>query len=487
MEKANVDADALVAAARTALEKSDFITAVSLLREASQLYPLRQDIKALLALALEQAPLEMPDESRGKLRQPTAPQTKENQANPRPIQVDQATTDVALPPHNDFFIKKLEEELTSSATTNPSVGARDYAPSEVTAFRRAQSEGGGVLGSATKNEVSYRDVRTQGATSNAIQETADMDTSYRFARHNRTEQEEIVSPQSFSHEDNHPVAAAESAPASGMRRRSKKEKSLTREETDDLLTNAPPAPSRTQNWSWPRFQSPVGATLLMYMAMLMFIAIASGTTYLKFFKGKDKLTLASAPATQRSVANLAALQTATPTQQEVLRLATDYLATRNYDEAISLITSYLAQTRQTDDPPKPLRLALARAYDGKGTALLRNDKYDESVAAYQKAVATAPEEVDFLLHLANARFYQGTCGKSPQATEHLTAALSDVDKVIQSDSKNLVAYQLKAAICEALQRTAEAQATLSKIIELAPASEEAAQAREQIAKLNISR
>jgi hypothetical protein len=479
-------ADELLELARDAVQREDFGCAVDLLRKASNLAPMRQDIREILAAILTESPPKALPVSRkreftparnsideiadnGNVREPFVSMfTGGGEARRR----KQEARDVP-----GFPMSTPDEESTTlvrrtEQPSHPSSKSKSFeqlAGNEVEHLETSRFK----CPSTRKPEASdLREQRENDGGSSIASERPFQPESGSVFHFNL--------PRKESKAFKRAVFAEEAVPESIPTRRRKHRLSETDREFVDEST--PPNETPETLSSWRHSMSPrLVAYGMVYGAMLFFTALASSVTYYKFFHKPTQKAVLADSAPLRDSGFQTKLETATPTQEEILRLSTDYVLRKRFDDAIGLLTPVLAKGDATAIRDRIVE-QLATSHDGRGTALLETNKLPEAVKSYGKAVELAPRKVDYLLHLANAHYY---CGKllGPQtAKEHYSQALAGVGKAIELDRNSVVAYGLQANVLEELEKAPEAEAALVKIIEIAPASVEAQAARDRLAK-----
>lgn len=232
--------------------------------------------------------------------------------------------------------------------------------------------------------------------------------------------------------------------------------------------------------------SGVQAHVALYSIMFLFLSIASGFTYGKFFRAEQisgRVADANGPAVGNSE-NAAKLDLS-QTEQEIVRLATDYLDSSKYKEAIALLTRAI-EDGEDGSKSKALVGHLASAYDRMGTNLLEKNQLEESLEYYKKAVDLDPSRSDFALHLGNAYWYCGTLLEKQNSQSYLQKARDVLSETIKMDQNNISAYQRLATVYESLHQTAQAKQAYGEIIKIAPSSTEAEMAGERLKMLSMA-
>ena len=97
-------------------------------------------------------------------------------------------------------------------------------------------------------------------------------------------------------------------------------------------------------------------------------------------------------------------------------------------------------------------------WTGKGTTLLKLEKYEEALNAYEKAIELSPENTNAWAGKSTALF----------GLERYEEALNAYEKLIESNPEYVHAFGSKGAILLVLERYEEALKTFKKAIELSP-------------------
>lgn len=161
--------------------------------------------------------------------------------------------------------------------------------------------------------------------------------------------------------------------------------------------------------------------------------------------------------------------------------ARKYLDEKRYDDAIVVLTQSGAGGSSKSSMEE--RQVLALAHDKKASMLLENDRLDEAVEHYRKAVALNPGDGGLHLRLGNALYYCGVLSQDKDSQKHLRDALSELTASLEIDRNNVHAYERLATVYEALRDNEQARTAWGQVLKLAPPGETADLAKGRISQL----
>jgi tetratricopeptide (TPR) repeat protein len=116
----------------------------------------------------------------------------------------------------------------------------------------------------------------------------------------------------------------------------------------------------------------------------------------------------------------------------------------------------------------------ARDNLNQGVNAFRAGKYTDAADSFKTAIDLDPELPAARLYLATAYMSQYVPGSdTPENKRNADSALSEFDKVLQTDSKNLLATQSVANLYYQMKNLPKAQEWEKKVIELDPKNKEA--------------
>ncbi len=157
--------------------------------------------------------------------------------------------------------------------------------------------------------------------------------------------------------------------------------------------------------------------------------------------------------------------------------AQHYYRQQRYDEAIATLTRALG-LHPASDPEIKAQLALV--YNAKGDKEYDEGNYLSAAEAYEKAVSFNPDKVDYLYNAGWAYYQYGLKERQKSTSKYYVLARDSFEKAIKQDEMFLRAYQGLARVYIRQNRPEMAAKMYKKIIELAPESYEAENAREQL-------
>lgn len=228
----------------------------------------------------------------------------------------------------------------------------------------------------------------------------------------------------------------------------------------------------------------MNSSVAVYGFIAMFLMVSSAFTYTKFFhNGKPSATLVSSTSHPTKPAETPSTPPSL-TDEETITMGRDYLKQSRYKDAVDLLAPLAAKA---DGTRKDEAVALlAQAHCGKGKQLLEQNKLNESIANYAKAVDLSPKNAGYLVLLGNAYYYRGTVKDDPTALSYLQKAKDPLKKAIELDQKNRLAYERLISVYKVLNETDLQRATESKYIKIIPKSSEATVAGQEPKALSMA-
>ena len=466
MNRRNDPVEELVDGAREAVHDENYEHAISLLREANRLAPMRQDIRQFLAAILEGTSAE--SETPMNLREPAA--VRANETAPAPA---------AFRPERGMA---LNAKLRFSDSPGNASGEEDSTPFP------------------TRRVDSLKASRSPDADEEAsrAEPSADSDGVLKFSLARRLAQAQEIPAQSGAHAAEPFVpysemrgladpsvcdAAGESATIRDRRKRGRP--GTASEETGERApVDGDGAGSRLLRFPPPSARFVAFASV--YTCIALFVVAASVVTHRRFFRtaGHHQATTAASPSTtHRSEKPQSAASDRT--EEEIIRLAGDYFQNERFDDCIALLSRAVKSGGPTATTQRMSGL-LASAYEARGTRQLLANQIAESAKSYEKAVDLSPENPDYALRLGNAYFYCATSLGNSTAKSYYNKSLKMLTHTVELDPRNVQAYELLASVYVGLEKTSQAQAALVKIVEIAPSSDEAELARRKLKTLTMA-
>jgi len=169
---------------------------------------------------------------------------------------------------------------------------------------------------------------------------------------------------------------------------------------------------------------------------------------------------------------------------ELFRQAQSFQDQRRYTEAIPLIEKAmtLSPTNQKQYEDK-----LAELYFQKAEALYKKDDYTKAIEAYKKAVELSPDSAEYLKGLGWANYIQGRKNQNrrQRAAPFLEEARSAFQKAIQKDPDNIRLLNDLARVYIAQNSPSKAADLYRQIIQKAPDTRDAEQARRSLQSMGF--
>ena len=528
--------DKLLELAQRAVQKDDYSRALAILREASSLAPLRQDIRAMMAALLEETAFASEEPVRIRVeREEAAPPDSGEQAHaPGRARRVLVAGDEESPPHAGARqAQTAREKPWRGVAELPQPQVREIRAEEVgwhdnpVVFTEVDDGDDDAPPAMPERAVRIRAVerpreprpeprRTIDPPDSAPAErpprTARMKPHSRAPRP-RVEQDDdadiqsetlisrlkrAVAPDDPDSDDN----PAEEANAELRRRRDQRAAAERRakaamREQEQLLEDEENEYAYEDRPVLGRFSRQSVAYAGVFSFIFLFVLVSSSLSYVKFFRQPG-----AAGAAKASTALPAAMQAAQLSSQDegIIRLAEDYIKRERYDSAIELLAPK-AGSDKGKPIHEPARILLASALFKKGAVMLRNTQENggkvtaaseqkkllASVDNYRKAAELVPDNAEYQLHLGNALFYCGTRLDDERTHSNLEDALSSINKAIELDRSDVRSYETLAWIYESLDKTAQARAAWTKFREMAPTKDDAQKASERLQNLSMAK
>lgn len=225
------------------------------------------------------------------------------------------------------------------------------------------------------------------------------------------------------------------------------------------------------------------APLAIYGCIFVWICLSGSISYYQYFRtskaASNSVASAEAVKAEESVLPEKEASKTSRADEEIVKLGQHYIVQKRFDDAITL----LAPAAEKSDSLPAIKKQLAAAYDGKGTFLLENNKVKESAEMYKKATDTDSQNPDYKVRLGNAYFYCASMLGKDSAPDYYKKAVVTLKRAIEADKRNLAAYQRLASVYEQMEQVAQAKAAYGQIIKLAPRSTEAEEAGQRLKTL----
>lgn len=458
MNRRTDDVDELLGLAREAVHDEEFAAALSYLREAHSIAPLRQDVRRLLATILEEASVE-------DAPLPSYPDPDEETATEE-YQEEEALAD---PETGEDLEESDEAEM-------PETAAQIFSPAPVRRDFRAAALCG-------------RDApRTPLEIHEPMAVAVEPQAEPVHVEETRTEGRSFFKP--FTIKLVHKTQPPSPEPAAPVRerinpiveqpeRKSRSGRTVKQPVIEEPMNDPDAADAIALH------QSRMIAQAVAYGMMIGFLGLSSGFSYYKFYHvpSPPKPTVVAVP---KETAKASKSESSSRTQDEIIRLARDYISRDRLNDAIALLEPAAKPGSPVQQRDQVIGL-LASAYDARGTKLLETNQMEESISFYKKAQELMPTKADYAVHLGNAYFYCGTLLGGDKAQKYLEDAAAVLTRAIELDGNNVLAYQRLATVYESLKRTPQARAAWIKIREIAPKSSEAEIAEQRLQTLTMAK
>ncbi len=502
MSTENERVEKLMEMAHRAVKKDDYGRALTILREAASLAPLRQDIRDMMSMLLEETHSGSGELIRVRDSREPAAAAPNSEPPARPSR-SHAPADFAqsgrTPRPSDRFEWGPPPQRARAAETRNTPNSDIQWPGVETFFgppdppetarprRRVEMEEepqaappARVPRPRPSEPQPLRD-RNLDLASKLAEVGEEEEERPAVVRLRRTTPPPAVEPVCGAEEDEPPVP---------VRRRRPRPAAVEEDEEEDF------AP---QGWITSRFsrlQSRTVAYASVFAAIVCFVGAASVMSYARFFRAERSPVSGIASAQSAGEASPARIS---EKDEQILRLGEDYLNRERFDSAIDLLAPVVGKK---DSPIHDTATnLLASAHFKKGANLLRHTQENagrvtapgeqkkllDSVANYRRAAELAPENAEYQLHLGNALFYCGTRLGGDKAAGYLDDALAAVTKSIELDRSDARSQETLAWIYESMDKTTQARSAWTKFREMAPTKDDAQKATERLASLSMQK
>ncbi len=488
MNHPTLDVNDLLEIADEAIEAGDFPHAVSILRKAAEVAPLRKDVRNRLAIALEGSPVTR----------------KTSRSLPPSIKVSDP---------EDFDYMEADEEYPRFATEADGGGRETISLIAKKAFDAAAGQTARA-GEATRSltNLLHQGLQTwkssladqvkhfdQTAASNTKASPAnDPVARVSEAMHAgvfgpEKELEDYLSradpalgqpqvnlnEQEFS-EEHDPTLDSETHLAQPGSRSKKSSRASTGKKTGTRQTDVEDVLAAGID----SFIEAVGQADKKKITFgIVYFAMAALFAYACFDVSKKFPSITTIPGQHVQSASLGNLDLSdVVTNSEAISESKMLVAAGNLQQAADLLKKQLESGKLLKNRDE-IRVELAAVLNTEAEKYLTNNKLSDSVATYREALKVLPDDAALQLRLANALYYLGTLSGSDASQKN--SALADAENVLNllgsKTSDNLQTHRLLALVHEARGAKSLAKASWQKVKALAP--ENSAESKEAASRL----
>lgn len=461
MNRPTIEVDDLLDMADEAIAEGDFTQAVTILRKAVAVAPLRKDIRNRMAIALEGAPVNR--------NTPSGDATK-------PLPGDAHGLAFSLNAADGDIFDSLEEgvgrdaisaiakkafEAAADQTARASVATRNLTnllhqglqtwksslahpvkPLDITSLHVIETEPGLHVSDATQAGVFAPEID--------------------FADYLRTNAYENGRVPAEDFEDNLDEELIETPPASDRKKNPriliKKKNAPQKNDVEDVLAAGIDG----------FITVCARADKRKFVFGIVYTALGALFSYACFDVSKKFPAVSTSADRPVQAASMGNLNLSEVTDTEAIHHARKLAVDGKSTEAIIALKAQLESGNLLKSRDQ-IRIELATILNTDAEKHLTNNQLGDSVYTYREALKILPGDAALQLRLANALYYLGTSGGTDAAAKK--TALTDAEKILKvlsvKSAKNLQMHRLLALVNEALGKTSQAKASWQKVKALA--------------------
>ncbi len=471
MNRPTIDVDDLLEMANEAIAEGDFVQAVTILRKATTVAPLRKDIRNRLAIALEGTPVPRKGSQRrdSSMEVEHAPSHYETSVAvyPSPEAIDEVGSREAI-----SLIAKKAFDAAAGQTARAGVATRNLTNLLHQGIQTWKSSLNDVTtAQPTAPRTDKLDFNPGLRVSDATQAGVfgpETDLESYLNRANPGENLQVAGSATIEIEDDDNFASE------GAIR-------LTRPTTTASKKSAAKGKASARNTD---VEDVLAAGIDGFIEVLrrankqkilfgiVYVALGALFSYACFDVSKKFPAVDTIPGSQVQTASLGTLNLSEATTNgEAISSAKRLAAEGNAADAINILKSQLESGSLLKNRDQ-IRIELATILNKQAEKHLTNNRLRDSVAMYREALQILPADAALQLRLANALYYMGTLGDLDETGK--STALSDAEKTLKSLASkagdNLQTHRLLGLVHEAQGDKSQAKAAWQKVSALAPSS-----------------